>query len=149
MTSRMTPADRDRLEKCLALAEQGATPGERAAGRAAAARIAAAAGLTVAEALRAVRQPRGPSHASQPPPRRTYAWAEPKPAVDPITVEELLRQKAQTEAWRTRAATADARRRGRERGDLEASVAQQRAEQAERDRDWARARAAAAPDEAP
>ena len=147
MTSRMTPADRDRFEKCLVLAEQGATAGERAAGRAAAARIAAAAGLTFAEASRTIRQPRGPSSASRPSPRRAYAWAEPTPAVTPITVEELLRQKAETEAWRKRAAAAAARRRSGERADQDAYAAEQRAQQAERDRDWAQARAAA--DKAP
>ena len=140
----MTPADRDRLQKCLALAEQGATAGERAAGLAAAVRIAAGAGLTLAEVIGTSRPPRGAS--SQPPPRRSYAWAQPKPAVDPITVEELLRQKAETEAWRKRAATAAARRRRREQAEQDAYAAEQRARQAERDRDWVRARAAASDD---
>ena len=144
MTARMTPADRERLQKCLALAEQGATAGERAAGLAAAARIAAGAGLTLAAVIESIRQPRGTS--SRPPPRRSYAWAQPKPAVEPITVEELLRQKAETEAWRKRAATAAARRRRRERADEDAYAAEQRDRQAERDRDWARARASATDD---
>ncbi|MDF2601151.1 MAG: hypothetical protein K0Q54_3974, partial [Methylobacterium brachiatum] len=42
----MTPAERDRFEKCLALANRGATAGEREAARAAAERIAAGAGLS-------------------------------------------------------------------------------------------------------
>jgi hypothetical protein len=121
----MTPVDRARLEKCLA----------------AAARIAAGAGLTLAEAARAVRPPWSASSASRPPPRRSYAWAEPKPEIEPVTVEELLRQKAQTEAWRKRTAATDARRRRRERAEQDAYAAEQRAKQAERDRDWARSRA--------
>jgi hypothetical protein len=144
MTARMTPADRDRLEKCLALAEHGATAGERAAASAAATRIAAAAGLTLAEAVRMVRRPQAQSSASRPPPpppRRSYPWAEPRPEVEPITVEELLRQKAETEAWRKRQAAAGGRRRRRERAEQDAYAAEQRAQQAVRDRDWARARA--------
>lgn len=140
MTAGMTPADRDRLEKCLALAEHGGTAGERAAASAAATRIAAAAGLTLAEAVRLVRRPQAQPSASRPPPRRSYTWAEPRPKVEPITVEELLRQKAETEAWRKRQATAAARRRKQERTEQDAYAAEQRAQQAMRDRDWARAR---------
>lgn len=147
MTSRMTPADRDRFEKCLVLAEQGATAGERAAARAAAERIAIGAGQTLAEASRAFRQARAaPSSGSRAPPprRRPYPWAQPKAPVDPITVEELARQKAETAAWRKRATAAADRRRKRERAEQEAYAAEQRAKQGDRDRDWARARAAAA-----
>lgn len=143
----MTPADRDRFEKCLALAARGATAGERAAAQAAAARIAAGAGLTLAEAIRALRQPR-PDAASRPAPRRPYAWAQPKEPVTPITVEELLRQKAETEAWRKRAAARAKHRSRQAQPDQEAYAAEQRARQAERDRAWARARAGAAPDDA-
>ncbi|SDN53976.1 hypothetical protein SAMN05216360_10957 [Methylobacterium phyllostachyos] len=135
----MTPADRDRFEKCLALAAQGATTGERAAARAAATRIAAGAGLTFAEAMRAVRPVR-PDPAPRPPPRRSYPWAQPKEPVEPITVEELLRQKAETEAWRKRAAARAKRRSQKEQPDQEAYAAEQRARQAERDRAWAQAR---------
>ncbi|WP_244603153.1 hypothetical protein [Methylobacterium sp. 190mf] len=144
MTSPMTPADRDRFEKCLALADQGATAGERAAARAAAERIARGAGLTLAaaaEALRRSGQASADRAARPPPPRRSYPWAQPKEPVIPVTVEELLRQKAETEAWRKRSAAAADRRRKRERADQEAYVAEQRARQAERDRDWARTRA--------
>ncbi|MCJ2085992.1 hypothetical protein MKK88_08280 [Methylobacterium sp. E-005] len=137
----MTPADRDRFEKCLALAAQGATAGERAAARAAAERIAAGAGLTLAEAMRATR-PARPDPAPRPPPRRAYAWAQPEEPVKPITVEELLRQKAETEAWRKRAAARAKRRSRQDQPDQEAYAAEQRARQAERDRAWAQARAA-------
>jgi len=137
----MTPADRDRFEKCLALAAQGATSGERAAAQAAAARIAAGAGLTLAEAMRAIR-PARPDPAPRPTPRRTYAWAQPKEPVTPITVEELLRQKAETEAWRKRAGARAKRRSRQAQPDQEAYAAEQRARQAERDRAWAQARAA-------
>ncbi|MGU3451435.1 hypothetical protein [Methylobacterium sp. 391_Methyba4] len=139
----MTPADRDRFEKCLALAAQGATMGERAAARAAAERIARGAGLTFAEAAEALRRTGQEStHRATrpPPPRRAYPWAQPKAPVTPITVEELLRQKAETEAWQKRSAAAADRRRKRERADQDAYVAEQRARQAERDRDWARTR---------
>ncbi|MDH3030036.1 hypothetical protein [Methylobacterium fujisawaense] len=139
----MTPADRDRFEKCLALAAQGATMGERAAARAAAERIARGAGLTFAEAAEALRRT-GQESAHRaprpPPPRQPYPWAQPKAPVTPITVEELLRQKAETEAWQKRSAAAADRRRKRERADQDAYVAEQRARQAERDRDWARTR---------
>jgi len=142
----MTPADRDRFEKCLALAAQGATMGERAAAQAAAERIAAGAGLTFAEAVRGVRPARAES-APRPPPRRAYAWAQPKEPAKPITVEELLRQKGETEAWRKRAAARAKRQSRQEQPDQEAYAAEQRARQAERDRAWAQARAAAAPDD--
>jgi hypothetical protein len=144
MKSVMTPADRDRFEKCLVLAEHGATAGERTAARAAAERIARGAGLTLAEAIRAFGKRReAPRAEARPsPPRRSYAWAQPKEPVKPITVEELARQKAETEAWRKRAAAVAARQRKRERADQDAYAAEERARQAERDRDWARARAA-------
>ncbi|MCJ2072548.1 hypothetical protein MKK75_27785 [Methylobacterium sp. J-030] len=142
----MTPADRDRFEKCLALAAQGATAGERAAAQAAAARIAAGAGLTLAEAIRAVRPARAES-GSRSAPRRPYAWAQPKEPVTPITVEELLRQKAETEAWRKRAAARAKQRRRQVQPDEEAYAAEQRARQAERDRAWAQARAGASSDD--
>ncbi len=141
----MTPADRDRFEKCLALAAQGATSGERAAGRAAAERIAAGAGLTLDAAIRAIRPARAdvpPRAAPRSAPQRAYAWAQPKAPVTPITVEELLRQKAETEAWRKRAATRAKRRSRQEQPDQDAYAAEQRARQAERDRAWAQARAA-------
>ncbi|MGH1571337.1 hypothetical protein ACRAWG_12380 [Methylobacterium sp. P31] len=139
----MTPADRDRFEKCLALAQQGATAGERAAALAAAERIAAGAGLTLAQATRPSRRPQEAKSSQPPPPRRTYAWARPKEPVKPVTVEELARQKAETEAWRKRRAAAADRRRKREKAEQDVYAAEQRAKQAERDRDWVRKRAQA------
>lgn len=122
------------------LAEQGATAGERAAARAAAARIAVGAGLTLAEAVRTMRP--GPDAvaaqpgATAPPrePRRPYAWAQPREPVRPITVEELMRQKAETEAWRKRRTAADDRARKQDAAARDADAAEQRARQAERDR---------------
>ncbi|MDP4006239.1 hypothetical protein [Methylobacterium sp. NEAU K] len=143
----MTPAERDRFEKCLALAARGATAGERDAARAAAERIATGAGLTLAEAAAGVRDPRpsraGTEQPRRPPPdpRRPFAWAQPKEPVKPITIEELLRQKAGTEAWKKRAAASAERRLKRERAEQEAYEVQQRARQAERDREWAAAKA--------
>ncbi|MHC2103746.1 hypothetical protein [Methylobacterium sp. CM6246] len=142
----MTPAERDRFEKCLALAARGATAGEREAARSAAERIAAGAGLTLAEATAALRgsQPsaaREPPHRPPPSPRRPFAWTQPKEPVKPITVEELRRQKAETDAWKKRAAASAELKRKRERAEQEAYAALQRAEQAERDREWAAARA--------
>lgn len=141
----MTPAERDRFEKCLALAARGATAGERDAARAAAARIAAGLGLTLDAAIAGLRgsqsgpdpePPRRP-----PPPRRPFAWAQPREPVKPITVEELRRQKAETEAWKKRAAASAELKRKRERAEQEAYAAEQRAAQAERDREWAAAQA--------
>jgi len=64
----MTPAERDRFEKCLALAARGATAGERDAARAAATRIAAGLGLTLDAAIAGLRGSRpGPDPE---PPRR-------------------------------------------------------------------------------
>ncbi|MCJ2139787.1 hypothetical protein [Methylobacterium sp. E-066] len=142
----MTPAERDRFEKCLALAARGATAGERDAARAAAARIAAGLGLTLDAAIAGLRGPR-PSADPEPPrrppqsPRRPFAWAQPKEPVKPITVEELRRQKAETEAWKKRAAASAELKRKRERAEQEAYAAEQRAAQAERDREWAAAQA--------
>ncbi|EIZ82350.1 MULTISPECIES: hypothetical protein [Methylobacterium] len=144
----MTPAERDRFEKCLALANRGATAGEREAARAAAERIAAGAGLTLTEAAASLRNPRFSAAEPEPPrrpppssPRRPFAWAQPKEPVKPITVEELRRQKAETEAWKKRAAASAELKRKRERAEQEAYAAEQRAAQAERDREWAAAQA--------
>ena len=139
----MNPAERDRFEKCLALATQGATAGERDAARAAAERIAAGAGLTLAEATARLRGFRPPESSRRPPPspRRPFAWAQPKEPVTPVTVEELRRQKAETDAWKKRAAASAERRLKRERAEQEAYAAEQRAQQAERDREWAAAQA--------
>jgi hypothetical protein len=111
----MTPADRDRLVKCFAVAERGATPGERAAAWAAAARIAASVGLTLAEATALLARPAAAARKTRyaPPRRRPFPWEQPKAPFRPVTVQEVLRQKAETEAWRKRRAATAARRRKR------------------------------------
>ncbi len=147
----MTPGglDRDRFAKCQALAVGGATPGEREAGRAAAARVAANAGLTVEEAERLVgggsqASPRRGSSSPEPetsrPSRETYAWRKPKPEPEPITVADILAQKAADLARRKKAA---ARRKRDDRAlhaEEEKAKAVLREQQAVRDREWAEAR---------
>lgn len=138
--------DRDRFEKCLALAKRGATAGERAAGLAAAERVASSAGMTLAEAKAAV----GRSWAApprmdwpHPPPRaarRTAPRAKPKRPVKPPTLEEVLQQRAEADAERRRAAAAADRRLLKELAEQAAYEAQQRELQAERDREWAATR---------
>ena len=136
----MSPGDLDRFQKCLALAERGATAGERAAAYAAAERIAASAGMTLAKAKEKLwpAQPHAGQKTSRS--RRTYAWAQPTEPVKPVTVEELRRQKAETEAWRKRATAAADRKLRKHLAEEEAYWAQQRAMQAERDREWAQSR---------
>lgn len=139
--------DRDRFEKCLALAKRGATAGERAAGLAAAERIASSAGMTLAEAKTAVGRsrpapprmdwPYPPPHTS----RRTTPRAKPRRPVKPPTLEEVLRQRAEADAERRRAAAAADRRLLKELAEQAAYEAQQREMQAVRDREWARSRA--------
>ncbi|KQT78598.1 hypothetical protein ASG51_22105 [Methylobacterium sp. Leaf465] len=140
--------DRDRFAKCRALMERGATPGERAAGRAAATRVAATAGLSLADALvladagrpDAGRAPAPDHDRPRRPAERTYAWATPRPAPEPVTVEELQRQKAADEARRKKA-TARARRRPQAADpDWEHWSGEVREAQAARDRDWAQRR---------
>ena len=147
----MTPAERDRFRKCLAIAERGATDGERAAGLAAAERIATTAGMTLKEATATVKRSRtaAPGSDARRPssrtPRRPYAWAQPKEPAAPVTVEELLRQRAETAAWRRRATAAADRRLMKEMAEQAAYEALQREAQAERDREWAAARAETTP----
>ncbi|KAB1070326.1 hypothetical protein F6X51_23180 [Methylobacterium planeticum] len=125
--------------------EHGATAGERDAGRAAATRVAAAAGLSLAEAL-ALGDPqrRPPPHAR---PRRSprtppsYAWAQPKPPLEPITVEEMLRQKEAEVERRKRASSRDAKHRRAVHAEQERELDAVRQAQAARDRDWAEGRA--------
>lgn len=149
------PAAQRRLESCLTLATRGSTAGERAAGKAAAERIAAAAGLTLAEARGRTSTARSanPKPSWTPPP----GWAPPagwpgrsrprtksrKPPKPP-TVADRLREKAEeAERQRTRAAAAD-RRFYKDHADQFAWEAEQREAQAERDRAWAESRATAA-----
>jgi hypothetical protein len=147
--------DRVRFAKCRALMERGATSGERAAARAAATRVAAAAGLSLAEALALVDrahaprpgsadaprrpQPTGPSPWTRPDPAPERA-GEPKPPPEPITADEVRRQKEADEARRKRAATRAAKRPRPVDPAWEHWSAEVRAAQAARDRDWAERR---------
>ena len=139
----MTPAERARFEKCLALAKRGATAGERAAGLAAAERVAASTGMTLAEAKAATgRRPPVPPTMDWPRPssraaRRTPPKAKPKRSAKPPTLEEVLRQRAEADAERRRAAVAADRRLMKELVEQAAYEARQRERQAERDREWA------------
>jgi hypothetical protein len=144
----MDALDRARFAKfvkCRAMMERGATAGERAAGAAAAARVAAAAGLSLAEALRLTGGPSPrPSPRPSPaeaPPHRPRAWEKPPLRADPIGVEEILAQKARTEARRKRAAARAARERRAAYAAEAAERAVLRAAQDARDRAWAEARA--------
>lgn len=134
--------------KCRALMEGGATAGERAAGAAGAARIASAAGLSLAEALRLTgsgrpretsREAPGETHRDVPP-RRPRPWEKPPLRTDPIGLDEILAQKTRTEAHRKRKAARAAEAR---RVDLAAEAAERaalREAQEARDRAWAEAR---------
>ncbi|MBO1021656.1 hypothetical protein IPV08_16980 [Methylobacterium sp. SD274] len=152
MTSQPFQFDQDRFEKCRTLADRGATPGERAAGRAAAARVAASAGMTLEEAVQLVdaapRPSTGPAPSQAPPSASrapyeayAYAWRKPKAKPEPITVAEMIAQKAAELERRKKAA---ARQR---REDLKMYAEQAKADaviqeqQAVRDREWAEARA--------
>lgn len=126
--------------KCRALMEGGATAGERAAGAAGAARIAAAAGLSLAEALRLTGSGQPRETRRDAPPRRPRPWETPPLRTDPIGLDEILAQKARTEAHRKRKAARAAEAR---RADLAAEAAERaalREAQEARDRAWAEAR---------
>ncbi|WP_238297340.1 hypothetical protein, partial [Methylobacterium soli] len=128
------------------LMERGATAGERAAGRAAATRVAAAAGLSLTEALAVLDAQAAPRPEARPPrpPRpsgQRYAWAQPKAPPEPITVEEILRQKEAELQRRKRAAAREAQRRRAAHAAQERELESVRQAQAARDRDWAARRA--------
>jgi hypothetical protein len=137
--------DRNRFAKCRALMDRGATDGERAAGKAAATRVAASAGLSLADAIGIV-DAHHACTASGPSPhaggarrshgRPTYAWAQPKQKPEPITVEELLRQK-EADLARKKKAAYRSEPRQEEDADFDQWAAEAREAQAERDREWA------------
>ncbi|AWN36940.1 hypothetical protein [Methylobacterium radiodurans] len=141
--SRTGGFDRERFAKfvkCRAMMERGATAGERAAGAAAAARIAAASGLSLAEALRLTGGGPPPRDAPRGPQRRPPPWEKAPLRADPIGLDEILAQKAKTEAHRKRKAADAARAR---RADLATEAAERaalREAQEARDRAWAEAR---------
>lgn len=132
-----------RLERCLALAKRGSTPGERAAAKAAAERIAAAASLTLTQAQgHATAAQATASSSSARAPTRARPQANPRPPAKARTVADRLREKAEELAQqRKRAAEAD-RRLEKERAVQEAWEAEVRAAQAVRDRAWAQSRSA-------
>ncbi|MDP4021366.1 hypothetical protein Q8W71_01915 [Methylobacterium sp. NEAU 140] len=131
--------DLDRFRKCAALMRGGATAGERAAGEAAARRMAAAAGLTLGEAL-GLGDGAPPRAASRPSPRRPAPHAPPPMRAGPVTVEELIAEKARQQDWLKRKAAREARRLRAAYAQQEAVSAALRAEQARKDRAWAEAR---------
>jgi hypothetical protein len=114
--------------------------------------VAAAAGLSLADAIvlaDARRPDTGPNTGPNTgpdrdrprrPAGRAYAWATPRPAPEPVTVEEVLRQKAADEARRKTAATRARRRPQAADPDWERWSGEVREAQAARDRDWAQRR---------
>lgn len=150
MTASPMRLDRDRFAKCQTLADRGATPGERAAGRAAAARVAASAGMTLEEAARLVDAASRPSRPT-PPPRPSpayqsdaayaYAWRKPKSKPEPVTVAEILAQKAADLERRKKAMARQEREDLKLYAEQEKANAIVREQQAARDREWAEARA--------
>lgn len=137
----MPDLDRKRFAKCRAIMERGSTAGERAAGEAAARRIAAFAGLTLSEALRLTdgiatdKKPfeaRGPAQA-----RRPFPWEKAPLGSDPITVDEILLQKEANLARLKRLAAREKKRLREACARQEAEIAGLREAQAERDRRWA------------
>ena len=147
MTRTMPPTlDRDRFEKCLALSRQGATEGERSAGLAAATRVAASGGMTLIEATTVVERvaPAGRRSASSPPSspysRHPFTWPRKKEPVKPITIEEILAQKAADLAWRKAAAAREEKRMRKFYAEQDREHAAIREAQAQRDKEWAEQR---------
>lgn len=151
---RLTPAAARRLDSCLTLAKRGSTPGERAAASAAAERIAAAAGLTLAEVPARTTTQRATSQPTWAPPPGWQGWTRqrakpakprkpPKPPKPPSVADRLREKAEEAERQRARAAAAD-HRFYKDHADQFAWEAEQREAQAERDRAWAQSRATAA-----
>ncbi|TXN72697.1 hypothetical protein FV230_03945 [Methylobacterium sp. WL6] len=138
--------DHDRFEKCLALSRRGATEGERSAGLAAATRVAASAGMTLVEATTLVegvapaRDRSAPPPPSSPYPRQPFPWARKKEPVKPITIEEILAQKAADLAWKRKAAAREEKRMRKLYAEQDREHTTIREAQAQRDREWAEAR---------
>lgn len=138
--------DHDRFEKCLALSRRGATEGERSAGLAAATRVAASAGMTLVEATAFIEgvAPAGPRSAppprSSPYPRQPFIWPRKKEPVKPITIEEILAQKAADLAWKKKAAAREEKRMRKLYAEQDRDYATIRETQAVKDREWAEAK---------
>lgn len=149
----MTTLDRDRFMKCRTLADRGATPGERDAGRAAAARVAGSAGMTFEEASRLVDgvprpsprltwPPAGPP-AGAPYPYRPWrkTTRKPGPKPGPKTVADVMAKKAADLERRKKGLAREERKQEELRQEIERLFIKARAEQAVKDREWAEARA--------
>lgn len=137
--------DLDRFRKCIGLMKRGATPGERSAAMAAAGRVAAAAGLSLEDAV--LRLDRGgvtPETARRHPQPSAPSWASrrtkpPKPR--PMTVAEAVAKKAADLERRKKALAREERKQEELRQEIEKLFAEDRARQVIRDREWAEARA--------
>lgn len=128
-----TALDRDRFEKCRAMWRRGATTGERSAGKAAAERVAAAAGLTLKEASQATRALRAPvPHA--------FAPTKRAPEPGPTTIAAGLAQKAADLVRKKERARRAERAERKQHAEWEEWHAGVRAEQAARDAAWAEER---------
>lgn len=138
----MPELDVDRFRKCVSLMRSGATAGECAAGEAAATRVAAAAGLSLEEALRH----RGGLGRAREAPRREPRQPAPKAKMrkGPVTLAELLVERERQDAWRKKRAAREERRLRAIYEQQEAANAILREEQARRDLEWVEARARAA-----
>ncbi|MCF4123815.1 hypothetical protein [Methylobacterium sp. SyP6R] len=142
--------DSDRFRKCMALAIGGATEGERKAGRAAAARVAVAAGLSFEEAERRAGRgfdPGGFEDALSEAVSRGAAEAVAeamRKAREAAAHQEALRDEERREAARERRRQAKAAKQAWAAAEHEMAEWPERAkaEQAERDRLWAEQRAA-------
>ena len=137
--------DLDHFRKCIGLMRRGATPGERSAAMAAAGRMAAAAGLSLEEAV--LRLDRGRARPVitlrdvQPSaPGRTTMRRKP-PAPKPPTLAEVIAERERVDAARRAYAARHKKRLQKLYAAQEEQQAADRAAQAVRDREWAEARA--------
>lgn len=131
----------DQFRKCISLAEGGATEGERQAGHAAAARVAAAAGLSVEEAHQRAGGLRKPFVQQHPVPPTSWKPATRRTPPRPQTVADVLAEKAREHEHRKRHAAKAERRWQRFYAEQEVEIAKVREKQAERDCAWAEAKA--------
>ena len=141
----------DRFRACRELERRGATPGERDAARSAACRIAASAGLSLAEAERlaighaATAHPsvrRHSAYGSATPAQPSPAWwprPKPKPA-RPMTLAEVIAAKAAEVQHRKDLAAREQQKLHKQYAKQEAEWAEAREAQAHRDREWAELR---------
>ncbi|MGU3536797.1 hypothetical protein [Methylobacterium sp. A54F] len=137
----MPALDRDRFAKCQTMWKRGATKGERAAGKAAATRVAASARMSLQDAVKATKirasAPRYPASAA------AWAYWSPPSNPGPTTVAEMMARKADDLAVKKRAARRAEREMRKFYAQQEAELAVIREQQAVRDREWAASRTAA------